>query len=182
MFWQRKRCHNCGMAVKDDWNFCPKCGFPLKEPQIKMKPLVGGISISITGTSSGPPNISIKKIGDIKEISERMAKEIETQFAGGEMPKRGSTQAKMHAAPKRTFTETIEPEMKIKAAGNEKVFMINLPESVKENDIDIKRLPHSIEIRAYAGNKLYFKIIEVPSSSEIIKKELSDGKLSIYVR
>ncbi|MGC8993732.1 MAG: zinc ribbon domain-containing protein, partial [Candidatus Aenigmatarchaeota archaeon] len=31
MFGKKKKCSKCGKVVQEDWDFCPYCGYPLKE-------------------------------------------------------------------------------------------------------------------------------------------------------
>jgi len=48
---------------------------------------------------------------------------------------------------------------KFRREGNKTIIEIKLPDVEREEDIDVKRLEQSIEIRARAKDKLYFKLV-----------------------
>ncbi|MBU5575045.1 MAG: zinc ribbon domain-containing protein [Candidatus Aenigmarchaeota archaeon] len=159
MFWKKKiekKCNSCGKKIDENWNYCPFCGINLKNeqvPKINFKPFPGGFSISII---SGPIQSTSLKGMQIEE------KSIERKIP-------------------RKIKETKEPKLEIKTSSNQKIYIIHLPKDIKMNDIEITRLPNSIEIRAFYNDLQYFKIIEIPQNKRIIKKELSEGKLMLFV-
>jgi hypothetical protein len=166
------RCKNCGAKVKSDWNFCPKCGNSLKEkpvfedlekefrkstrfPKISMRP-GRGITITISGRPRRKP---------IKIIS---GPRIERPKFEREKPKK---------TPK--YTE--EPETKVKHVGTKDIIQIKLPEVKSQDDIEVRRFEQSIEVRAFVGDKAYFKLIPVSSRAEILKKEFKDNILKVEI-
>ena len=68
-----------------------------------------------------------------------------------------------------------EPSTKIRRLANKVIYEINLPEVKSINDVSILRLENSIEIKALAKNKAYFK--SIPINLPIINYILSEGKL-----
>ena len=75
---------------------------------------------------------------------------------------------------------TEEPEMEVKKEGARLVYAIKLPDVAAKN-IQIKRLPNSIEIRAVSGKKLYFKLFEAPQNLAVLDKKFSDGTLTLVL-
>lgn len=192
MFW-KKKCKNCKEEIKDKWNFCANCGASLIEtfgdnfekqiedihkelrtvgfPQFKFKPHVktGGVRITITSGSGMQPKVEVKTSDGYK----KHIHEIKPKFGDNRLLEvKPATEIKV---PK--IME--EPETKTQRLGNKQIFTVTLPE-VKEEDVQIKQLEQSIEIRAIAGDKGYFKLIPVPANA-YVDKEFKDGILKIQI-
>jgi len=195
--FERKRCPNCDKKVKDSWKYCPYCGSNLTEkffksfdifekidkeferidkifgknfliPKIRVKPFRGG-GISITISSRGKePKIEVKTFGDYKKIEPEIKKRL------GVKPRVVEIEEKVRKA-----RVTEEPESKVRRIGNKEIITIKLP-GVKEEDVEVKRLEQSIEIRAYAGDKAYFKLIPIPPNASI-EKEFKNGVLTLKI-
>ncbi|MEM2772259.1 MAG: hypothetical protein QXR88_00180, partial [Candidatus Pacearchaeota archaeon] len=71
-----------------------------------------------------------------------------------------------------------EAKYKIKRLGNVIIYEINLPGVKSLDDIEIKKLENSIEIKAIGKDKVYFKLI--PINLPIYKYELKKDKLIIH--
>ena len=152
------------------WDFCPYCGKAVKErnvfdnaekefekigkvfglPKMNIKPRSDGISIIITPNTGMRPKIIRRTLE--KTVVKRPIK----------IPK---------------FTE--EPETKIERSGKNQIINIRLP-GVKHEDIEVKRLENSIEIKAFTGDKAYFKLIPIPSNAAV-NKSFKDEMLKIEV-
>jgi HSP20 family molecular chaperone IbpA len=168
--FEKRKCLNCDRKLKDEWKFCPYCGEDLEEEQNNMfdidkemdifepfKTKGEGIRIIIQGGSE--PRIERKSSSDYRRIEP----EFKTKIEPRKMPK---------------ITE--EPEAKIQNMGRGKVITIDLP-GVKADDVEVKRLEQSVEIKAYSKDKAYFKLIPVPANSSV-NKEFRNGVLKIEVR
>jgi len=166
MMFGKKKCNRCREKIDGKWNFCPRCGTALKERNVndeinrelqKMSKMMG------FGKIIGLPDMDIKQGSDgstIIKLNIGMGTKTRPQIRE-EIPK-----------PKKPIKipESIEePETKIERKGNRQTIMIKLP-GVKYEDIEIKRLESSIEIRAFIDNKCYFKLIPVPSNAAINKR------------
>ena len=68
-----------------------------------------------------------------------------------------------------------EPSTNIRRLANKVIYEIDIPGVKSIDDVSITRLESSIEIKAFAGNKAYAKLI--PLNLPITNYELSDGKL-----
>ena len=189
MFW-KKKCKNCNVEVNDKWNFCQNCGVDLMGksfgnyknidrqmevinktleenlgfPRFRVKSPVRGVSITITSGTGMQPRVEVKTSG--------VHKHHEHAFPVKEPEIEGKKEIRI---PK--FTE--EPETKIQHIGKRQIITINLAD-VKEEDVQIKQLEQSIEIRAIAGNKGYFKLLPVPANA-YVDKQFKNGILTLEI-
>ncbi|MBI4015385.1 MAG: zinc ribbon domain-containing protein [Candidatus Aenigmarchaeota archaeon] len=193
MLLKKKKCTECLSTIENDWDFCPRCGEPLNAensfenifedmeklftfPEVKFSDYgdSGGISISIVSGTGLEPKVSIKTSGKFKEMEPELRKQL-----AGSVPTLKSKETKRRAVK---FEKTEEPKMEVKKSKNELTYRIKLPGIVSLRSVDVKKLPNSIEIRAAAGNKLYFKLFEVPEGFEIIEKNFKYGILFLSLK
>lgn len=203
----RKKCPRCGKPVKNEWNFCPYCGYNLrviyrstfdsifeeiersfqemfKSDLFKMPDIFedlekfdrrvrsGGISIRIESGLGMKPKVYVKTFGDYKRLEPEIKKRLKVTSGVIEEEKE---------KPKRIPKITEEPEVSVRHVGTQTIVEVDLPDVKSEENIEVKKLEQSIEIRAYAGDKAYFKIIPIPAEKEIIRKEFKRGKLKIVL-
>jgi HSP20 family molecular chaperone IbpA len=170
----KKRC-SCGENLNGKWNFCPNCGTNLKERNIneeinreiqRMNKMLG------FGRVMGLPKMDIKQGSD--GISIIISSDMETGQKARQM------RMEKPVENVRKMPENVEePETRIERNGKNQIITIKLP-GVKYEDIEIKRLEQSIEIRAFATDKAYFKVIAVPSNAAI-SKSFKDEMLKIEI-
>jgi len=135
---------------------------PIEPNKLKRSP---GISIRIN-FSGGTPKITIregKKEKEIEEIKERKIRKI-----------KDIDLKKLEKLPRE------EAKTKIKRLSNAIIYEISLPGVKKLDDIEIRKLENSIEIKAIGKDKIYFKLI--PIALPILKYELKKEKLYIYFK
>jgi HSP20 family molecular chaperone IbpA len=208
MFFKRgKKCASCDGEVSSDWSYCPSCGEPLKQPKqervvplfagfddifkqmdgqmaemgkmfgqsFKMPKVVmrpGGMSITIVSGSDQKPKVSVQTFGNAKKMEPQIKQQLGVDRTVQEVEK------KPKILPKTKTTE--EPEMKMKKDDENTIYTISLP-GVEKKNIEIRRLPNSIEVRAVAGNKLFFKLFEAPQNLSIMDKKFENGKLTLVL-
>jgi len=191
---QKLTCPYCGREVKEEWAFCPYCGSPLREispfdafekliekefekfdkmfgigfPRLKLTPGFSGISITVTSTGA-KPKVEVKTYGDFKKLEPEIKKRIGVE--------QGVKEIAVEEAPPKV---TEEPEAKVKHLGLKDVVEIDLPGVKSLEDIQIKELEQSIEVKARAGDKLYFKLLPI-SPGRSLRKKFSDGKLVLEI-
>lgn len=182
MFWDKK-CKNCNVKIDKNWAFCPSCGYQLrggkakdmfqefdkefkqidkmmemKAPQVVFPPMKGkGISITITSDNVSPPKIDVQPFGGHKHLHHHVEQR-----------------------PSRIPKTMEEPETKMQNIKNRQIITLNLPDVKSLEDIEIKQLDQSIEIKAFAGDKAYFKLLPIPSNA-VVNNEFKDGVLKIEV-
>jgi len=205
--FNKKRCKNCGNIVKDEWRFCPYCGEDLEKndiferimppfkklkdiekeideelkrldkmfkisfmpiKSIKPKGKFSGISITIKTESGKKPKIDVKTFGDYKKIEPEIRKRLKV----GEDIQEREEKIK---PPK--ITE--EPKTEVITNKNKQIIKIKLPGVKSLEDVEVKKLEQSIEIKAFAGDKLYFKLLPIVGS--ITKKEFKDETLLLEI-
>jgi len=203
----RKRCESCGKEIKSGWVFCPNCGERLKEEDsstfshesifgdiedefkridkmfgsdffgfpkfdTKIPKGSGGISVTITSGTGKEPKVDVKTSGNYKGLEPEIKRKLGVKPAIEEVEEEPKhKQAKV----------TEEPETKIDTIGNKQTIQIKLPNVKSLKDIEIKKLEQSLEIKAFAKDNTYFKLIPIHSNSEIINKEFKNNVLKIEI-
>lgn len=133
----------------------------------------GGISIRIESTGEGKPKIWVKTTGDFKkyepEIRARLGlregvKEVEEEKVELKVP-----------------PVTEEPETKVEKGKDYMRIEITLPDVEDEKNIEIRKLEQSIEIKAVAKDKAYFKLLPIPKDFHILKKEFKGNVLTLVL-
>lgn len=164
----KKKCRNCGERIEEKWNFCPRCGRVTRQ-----KDIFGNFDKEFEnfGKAFGIPKIDLRPGTDGVSII----------ISSGEMRPTvmRKREVRKEEKPVRIAKFTEEPETKIERKGGRQIINIKLP-GVKKEDIEIKRLENSIEIRAFTGDKAYFKLIPIPSNAAI-SKSFEDEMLKIEV-
>jgi len=137
-----------------------------KESKPKFQKKSGGISISISTSGNRPPEIKVSSFGNVPEFKK---KEQEIKSASVSLPV--SDSGKFTGLPKK------EPETTIRRLSNKVVYEIRLPGVKTIKDLSIIQLENSIEIKAFAGKKVFYKVI--PINLPINKYDLSRGILTL---
>lgn len=161
------------------------------EKFLKSKPVKGGsLSITFQSGTGMEPKIEIKTSGEFKKLEPEIKKQLgleekvkEISSFRGEREKTAKKEEsieKVHAAKpaeRPTPKVTEEPVTQMVQKGRKRKIIINL-EGVKSlDDIDIRRIGNSLEIKAFAGDKVYFKVL--PFEGEIVSTKFKDSTLVI---
>lgn len=141
-----------------------------KEQKVTKK--AGGISISISTSGDKPPEIKVRSFGNSPEYA---GENLESNIMEGTEEKKielpSSDLRKFSRLPKK------EPATNIRRFSNKVVYEIKLPGVKTVDDLSIRQLENSIEIKAAADKKLFYKII--PINLPIKKYDLSKGILTL---
>ena len=156
-------CNYCGNALSSKWKYCPYCGKKIKgEPDIfdiLFRDGVTGFSIRITSTNGEKPHTRVNRIGAVRvPVEEPEEKE------------------KVRLIPQKV----LEPEGKAQKVGHHTLIRVKLP-GVKEEDVDVRKLEESVEIKAYREHEAYFKQFQVPHDARIISKHMEGDELVVEV-
>jgi len=200
--FESKKCRNCGKGLKDDWVACPYCGLPVKKvvrrpynifedidkeferidktfgprffkfPRIDVKPFRGGgISITIKSVTGKKPKVNVKTSGEYKKLEPQIKRKLGVREGVGEVKE---------FKPKRKPPKiTEEPETKVERIGNKQLISIKIPDVKSLEDIDIRKLEQSLEVKAFAGDKAYFKLLPIKPNVQILDKSFKKGTLKI---
>lgn len=151
-----------------------------------------GFSIKILQTNHNRPNVSISTFGNIDK--EKLEKQIYKQFGAKKsvvetrressgflqklgISKNGRPETNSHGAPAPKQTE--EPKTEVKRLESKVIVNMEIPGVRSDNDIEIKELENSIEVKALAGDKAYFKILTKPEQFKLVSKKFSKGRLRL---
>jgi HSP20 family molecular chaperone IbpA len=192
-------CENCGNRIEENWEYCPFCGSSLKRdialefpaltgledilkdidrefrriedafksvwPEGKtFEPVKGGgISVRINAEEGKEPKIDVHTFGDYEERGPEIGERLGIK--------------KDRAPPKITR----EPKTLIERVGNKLILRAEVPGVKSEEDIDIKRMSESVEIRAHAKDMAYFTLFCIPPHSKILSRRLENEELVIEV-
>jgi HSP20 family molecular chaperone IbpA len=150
-----------------------------KFPKFKLEPGMkgGGISITVQSGTGMEPKIEVKTFGEYKKLEPEIKKKLGIKPGIEEVEEEKIEKKKREFKPPKV---TEEPESEIQTFGNKQIISIKLPDVKSEDDIEVKRLEQSIEIKALADGKAYFKLIPIPSNATISKK-FKDGVLKIEI-
>lgn len=206
--FKNRLCSSCGKKVKDEFDFCPYCGEELESEEIRMTtpfggmfenidkeferidktfgfgqfklPIfkiktdsrTGGISIIVQSGTGVRPKIQVKTSGEYKKIEP----EIKRKLGVGPEIEEVEEVEEYRRVPK----VTEEPETKTQNIGGKQIISIKLPSIKHESDIEVKRLEQSIEVKAFAGDKAYFKLVPVHKEASI-GKEFKNGVLKLEI-
>jgi len=159
--------------VSKKWNFCPICGRKVERQTMAFKIInkqfeqigkfmgLGEFQSRIQELPSGGVSITIRSGGPktVQKSSHTYSPE--------------TRQIKQRKLPK----VTIEPKSNVKRLSKEIVINVKLPGIDSEQDIELHRFENSVEVRAYTGDKGYFKIFKIPQNSRIIERKLENNNL-----
>ena len=132
-----------------------------------------GISINISSSPEGEPVIQVKQLGNnvpLAGLKEEKTKDIE-------LPKRNISEREAKRIAK---LPRHEPETKVRRLTDKIVYEIMLPGIKDEKEISISKLENSIEIKAFAKDRAYFKLI--PLALPIKKYYLENGRLILELK
>ncbi len=134
----------------------------------------GGISINIS-SGAGKPIIKVKSFGDVPEF-----RELEKQIAPGMNYKRKEINKIKQPISEEKAKELSklprqEAESKVRRLSGKVIYEIQLPGVKDIKDIMVNQLENSIEVKAFAKDKAYFKFL--PVSLPLLNYKLSDDKL-----
>jgi len=149
--------------------------------RIKPKTKFSGVSITIHQATGKEPKVEVKTFGDYKKLEPELKRRLGVK-AGVEEISEEEEEVPPEAKERvRVPKVTEEPEAEVKAEGNRETIRIKLPDVKSEEDIEVKKLEQSIEVKAFAGDKAYFKLIPLPSGAAVVKKDFKDGVLKIEI-
>ena len=145
------------------------------------KPVKGkstGFSIRITRLGGNEPRVSVNTFGDVDKGAVKKEVQELVEDVGVKFKKPAEEQKpKEKELPVPKYTE--EPKTSVKRLDSKVMVEIDVPGVKSDDDIRVNELENSVEVKAIAGDKAYFKILTKPEQFRITKKEFKNGKLSI---
>ncbi|VVB74856.1 Uncharacterised protein [Candidatus Tiddalikarchaeum anstoanum] len=151
-------CKRCNEELRDDWNYCPKCG----ERTRPMNPMPMPLMANVTPFRGGAIKINI------------------VRNSSPNFQNQGVANQRIEEAPMKTYSEVIEPESELVQDKEGVKVQIKLPGVKKIDDIILKKVGESLEVNAYTGDKRYFKIVNLEKLN-ILKKEFTSEVLTLLL-
>jgi hypothetical protein len=168
----KMNCRICNLKLQEAWTYCPYCGikrastvnrgfedvFQVLEKRFRDIfgsnfpadfPFGKGFMVEIR-EDQGSPKVSIKEFDKLEEEKE------------------------VHV-PKES--KVLEPHILIKEKG--RLLQVQLPLVKSEEDVSIKKFEHSLEVKAKAGDKVYFTIIPRSKFPKLVKHKFRNGVLTL---
>jgi len=184
-------CSKCKRKLDSAWTFCPQCGegiprgpfglfgVPKRElnPEEQMEKEMNQMIKRAEGM--------LKIMGFPGKINIRIGQGPQTAHPMQEMQRNAvkfhGNEAEEAETSQMQAKEVLEPITKSTrtAAGMRYVFV--MPGVMSANDIKIRQFQESIEIRAHAKDKAYFKVIPIGPDSRIIEKKYKDEMLKLVI-
>lgn len=155
-------CDYCGNFLSDNWKYCPYCGRKIDGAPDILDSLfregVTGFSIRVTSFGGKGPKVREIPSGPVRVPIEDVNEVQEP----------------------RSFRKVVEPEGTTQKIGQHLLITVRLP-GVKEEDVDVRKLEESVEIKAYRKGEAFFKQVQVPESARIISRHMEGDELIIEV-
>lgn len=167
--------------------------------QVRERPVgnkARGFRITMSSGTGKQPKISVKTFGD---NNEEMKNEILGQIGAQKQERSENTnkvQGRRFRIPliirpgrERVMREerkeipiqgnTEEPKTNVKRMGSGVVVDMDVPGVKSGDDVSIRELENSVEVKAIASDKSYFKILTKPSNFRLTEKRFKKGKLQL---
>jgi len=148
-----------------------------KETELEKRRFKGpikGFSIQITTGTGMEPKVNVKTFGDVdkKEIE----KEVYDKLGIKKKPEVIEEKTEKLIKPPKV---TEEPKANIKRLGSKVIVDLEIPDVKSEDEIEIRELENSVEVKAIAKDKAYFKILTKPAQFNLTHKSFKNGILHL---
>ena len=159
----------------------------------KIQPKGSGFSIKIVQSGGEKPKVSLRTFGDVDR--EKLRKEMgelgtwQNGLNEGEQKKEGVSgrlQANAASQPKsrqqvliKESMKTEEPKTSVAKTASKVVVSLELPGVKSPEDIEVSELESSVEVKALAHDRAYFKILTKPRQFRLSKKSFQNGVLQM---
>jgi HSP20 family molecular chaperone IbpA len=141
-------------------------------------------SIKITQSGREPPRVSVKTLGGVDR--EELQRQIREQLgARGKLKEKQLVHRAGHAPreekprPMPAPKTTEEPHTEVRRLDSKVVVDLSVPGVRSIDDIEVKELESSVEVKAMAGDKAYFKILTKPEQYRLTNKSFDNGLLHL---
>jgi HSP20 family molecular chaperone IbpA len=154
-----------------------------------VKPRGSGFSIRITQRSGNKPDVSVKTYGNVdkEKIREELHKVGVKAPENFEIEKKKQEEVRRKEEPRALVQsvhlgmgepkKTEEPQAEVRRTESKVIVDIDMPDVKSEDHIEVKDLESSVEVKARAGDKAYFKILTKPAQSRLTSKRFEKGVL-----
>lgn len=197
-----KKCRGCAKKVDRKFSYCPHCGASLKAASEEDFGMLGSsdkgqveeelkLPFGIEKIMGGLVKQLEKQLGNM-DVDERtgMPKGFKIQVARGPMgpqvvqrkaeERKDIVVVSEKEAERRAGLEKVDAESRVKRLGDVIIYEIEAPGIATKDDVVVTKLETGIEIRAYAKDKCYVKI--VPLKVEVLGMRIDREKVCVEMR
>lgn len=82
--------------------------------------------------------------------------------------------------PRRPLEPVLEPKTWTEKLEGKTIYRVSIP-GVREEEVHLRVLKESLELRAHARGRTYFKLLRIPSNSRVVSEKLEKGFYVIEV-
>lgn len=186
---------SCGQDLERKWMFCPFCGKKIQKG-IKINfPIIGFNKKKKFDDFDSPEdgmdqmNRQVEKMFKAFGFPGKVNIQIHRGKPGQMVPVKSKQQQKQVRTPVKMdedapvrVKEMLEPITTSSKTSEGIRFVMQLPGVRGVNDVKVRQFEESIEIKAYAGSRGYFKVIPINPNSEIIDKKFKNEMLKLVIR
>ena len=178
-----RKCTYCRHKLKDKWDYCPHCGTQVNK-QISMfgllKKQMDIMRNLMLNDNFYDQRNERPRTGLTIRIDSRRVNQPRMQVFARPVPAREKEPYQGRVQNQRTLpANIIEPKVHVKRLAKEMIITIPIPGVKSGKDVELNRFTNSLEVRAFAKDKGYFKILNIPKSHKLVEKTLSDESLSL---
>ena len=127
------------------------------------------VRIQITQKAGQPPRVTVNNY-------KNKARSVGPALRGDEGKIK---KPRMPSFMRRKVEVTEEPDADVRRAGDRLLVDIKMPEVKNREDVTVNDFDSSVEIKALAGKKGYFKIVKKPENFRLSSKSFDDGVLHL---
>lgn len=146
------------------------------------EPQGSGFSIRITRSGGMPPKVSVRTFGSVDRDMVRDQVESRLGVKGLESvdaPPKTMDAGRLRESPGREPKSVEEPKTEVRRLDGRVLVSLEMPGVKSLNDINIMELEDSLEVKAIAGDKAYFKILTKPGQFRLTNRGFSGGVLHL---
>ncbi len=134
-----------------------------------------GFTVHIRRGTGMKPRVDVKTFGNVSR--DTVEKHVEDRFGVKPEERRKITIPSLRRKGAPRVTE--EPKADVRRIGDRVSVDIEMPSVKDTGDIEVRELGSSVEVKAVAGDKAYFKILTKPENLRLSGKSFGDGKLHL---
>ncbi len=141
------------------------------------KPRGSGFSIKIRRLGNSPPRVSVRTFGNMDR--DKVREQVQKQLGIRLRPEAAKIPEKPPETKGQAPKSVEEPKTDVKRLDSKVVVNLEMPGVKSPDDIDIKELESSLEVKATAGDRAYFKILTKPGRFRLTNRGFSRGVLHL---
>ena len=165
-------CTQCQSALKQTWSYCPSCGETIQE---RRNDILETFFSEVYRQLEQEEASLQKEKALTRECIARCKEGLQTQQVV-----RGKLQTKQEVLQQaeNQNKELVEnPKIKVRRLSDMIVYTLAMPGLTRKKDVQINQLDQTIEIKAYAKDKVYFKVLNI--SLPLLQYKVNQNQLVV---